>query len=335
MLNAWIEVSKPKVQRPSPDKVKSEVSEKPKSHAMTERKTPLTPRPKKARAVSESEPRVAEASSTAKEKESSAAAALLQFGVVKEGPTRGSAEEAKARPLVESLAPASHKPRDVEKTVRLMGAAEEWALLERLENNPALLAASARARRMRRKLLVRRLKRTGRVKKLFDLDRRVTKAIRRTEPLRYRDVFDLLPLMRTSGESGNGFRERLHGREGFRDRLIDEEVQISPYTFRRLKPYIRRDYESRPLKLRLLEELAVYHQRKRASAAIDAKAVSTVEPVPLDYCYMRREHLPYVNHFLSQFFWPGIDSKRALCSLSWAFIDLSVAVCSEGSVGFS
>lgn len=30
---------------------------------------------------------------------------------------------------------------------------------------------------------------------------------------------------------------------------------------------------------------------------------------PLDYCYVRLEHIPSVNALCREFFWPGIDSE--------------------------
>lgn len=53
----------------------------------------------------------------------------------------------------------------------------------------------------------------------------------------------------------------------FLSRLVGADRQTflrpitSPYTARVLKPFIRRDFESRPLKLRLLNEILAYKQR--------------------------------------------------------------------------
>ena len=53
----------------------------------------------------------------------------------------------------------------------------------------------------------------------------------------------------------------------FLTRLIGGDSQTlyrpitSPYTSRILKPFIRRDYESRPLKLKLLQEIIAYSHR--------------------------------------------------------------------------
>ena len=30
---------------------------------------------------------------------------------------------------------------------------------------------------------------------------------------------------------------------------------------------------------------------------------------PIDFCYVRPEHIPSVNALCREFFWPGIDSK--------------------------
>jgi len=38
-------------------------------------------------------------------------------------------------------------------------------------------------------------------------------------------------------------------------------MSISSYTFRKLKPFIRRDYDARPLRVQLLEEIIAYPHR--------------------------------------------------------------------------
>jgi hypothetical protein len=37
--------------------------------------------------------------------------------------------------------------------------------------------------------------------------------------------------------------------------LIEEAIFVSPYTYRKLKPYIFRDYETRPQRALLVDEL--------------------------------------------------------------------------------
>ena len=43
----------------------------------------------------------------------------------------------------------------------------------------------------------------------------------------------------------------------------------SPYTARLLKPFIRRDFESRPLKLRLLEQITEHKNRRVGEGRFD------------------------------------------------------------------
>ena len=70
-----------------------------------------------------------------------------------------------------------------------------------------------------------------------------------------------------------------------------------------LKPYIRRDFETVPLKLRLLRELLMETKDRR-----EDKNVNSI-PHPIDYMYVRPHHIPSVNQLAREFFWPGIDSK--------------------------
>ncbi|KAJ7383028.1 Cysteine-rich protein 2-binding protein [Desmophyllum pertusum] len=79
----------------------------------------------------------------------------------------------------------------------------------------------------------------------------------------------------------------------------------SPYTSRILKPFIRRDHESRPLKLQLLQEIiARYH---RNDPGWKPPPVSSI-----DYCYVQPHHIPSVNAMCREFFWPGIDLSECL-----------------------
>ncbi|XP_055956672.1 cysteine-rich protein 2-binding protein [Patella vulgata] len=99
-------------------------------------------------------------------------------------------------------------------------------------------------------------------------------------------------------------------RPSFLNRLVgtedDQLLSIrSPYTARILKPFIRRDYESRPLKMRLLEEIKAYPHRNDPTW-------KAPPPPPIDYCYVRPQHIPSVNVLCQQFFWPGIDLSECL-----------------------
>jgi hypothetical protein len=72
--------------------------------------------------------------------------------------------------------------------------------------------------------------------------------------------------------------------------------------FRMLKPFIRRDYESRPLKMRLLQEVISFPHRHDENWKLPPMP-------PIDYCYVRPEHIPSLNTLCREFFWPGIECK--------------------------
>lgn len=60
----------------------------------------------------------------------------------------------------------------------------------------------------------------------------------------------------------------------------------------------RRDYESRPLRLQLLAEIRAFPHRKDPDWAPEPDA-------PVDYCYVRPNHIPSVNAMCHDSFWPG------------------------------
>eukprot|EP01102_Stenamoeba_stenopodia_P003036 TRINITY_DN12965_c0_g1_i1.p1 TRINITY_DN12965_c0_g1~~TRINITY_DN12965_c0_g1_i1.p1 ORF type:complete len:453 (+),score=62.15 TRINITY_DN12965_c0_g1_i1:202-1359(+) len=83
---------------------------------------------------------------------------------------------------------------------------------------------------------------------------------------------------------------------------------ISPYSKRILRPFIRRDVESIPLKKQLLLEIvSKRHTQMNHDAIINDHYISA----PLDYCYLDHKFLNDVNSFLSLHFWPGIDVSES------------------------
>ena len=69
-----------------------------------------------------------------------------------------------------------------------------------------------------------------------------------------------------------------------------------------LKPYVRRDYESVPLKLDLLERIVALRNR-------DGQVYARK---PIDYVHLRPEHVVPINVLCSQHFWNGIDISECL-----------------------
>ncbi|KAI9545583.1 Cysteine-rich protein 2-binding protein [Dissostichus eleginoides] len=209
---------------------------------------------------------------------------------------------------------------------------EERMLLRRLASCPLALAVTPQAKRLHRKLLVRQAKRQ-RGLPLLDVDRAVSatlslvggiygatgtlmrggllgKYCTNSQESRILDRFQTnLSSRRGLQQTPVSFCHRLTGAEGSSDLSIK-----SPYTARILKPYIRRDYESRPVKLRLLEEIRAYPHRKNPNWVPEPNA-------PIDYCYVRPNHIPSVNAMCNESYWPGVDLSECL-----QYPDFSVVV---------
>ncbi len=81
----------------------------------------------------------------------------------------------------------------------------------------------------------------------------------------------------------------------------------SPYTSRVLKPFIRRDFEATPVKLKLLREICTCFQRKFPTDELAPVVFGSI-----DYCYVQPHHIPGVNALCREFFWPGIDLSECL-----------------------
>ncbi|MEE6517958.1 hypothetical protein FKM82_028593 [Ascaphus truei] len=213
---------------------------------------------------------------------------------------------------------------------------DEKVLLKRLESCPNAVTVTPEARRLRRKLLVREAKRE-RGLPLFDLDQAVNAALMlvggvygareesasrqsptgpgyrtTSQDFRILDRFqNALPVTKGYRHSTTRFLYRLGASE---DKEADHSI-VSPYTSRVLKPYIRRDYETKPPKLRLLADIHAYPHRNNASWEPEANSP------PIDYCYVRPSHIPTINSMCQEFFWPGIDLSECL-----QYPDFSVVV---------
>ncbi|XP_061535407.1 cysteine-rich protein 2-binding protein [Phycodurus eques] len=200
---------------------------------------------------------------------------------------------------------------------------EERMLRRRLDACTLALAVTPQARRLRRKLMVRQAKRQ-RGLPLLDIDCTLSlvggvygareggggRCGTGSRELRVLDRFQVsCPTRRGFPPPQVSFSCRLTGADG----ALEQSIK-SPYTSRLLKPYIRRDYESRPLKMRLLGEIRAHPHRRESGWTPEADA-------PLDYCYVRPNHIPSVNAMCQHSFWPGVDLSECL-----QYPDFSVVV---------
>ncbi|XP_043255235.1 cysteine-rich protein 2-binding protein [Colletes gigas] len=176
-----------------------------------------------------------------------------------------------------------------EEKVPRMTHQEEAYLLQQV-NKSALNSAPPEIRRFYRKLTVRKLKREYGLP-VLDIDHFGFKTEIPDRPLKeFGRVLD-----RFFGDDLSSFEQRLQG--------YNEPTSVhSPYTNRLLKPFIRRDTSCRPLWLRVMDELLIKANK------LNPKWISP--PIaPIDYSYIRPQHIPAINSLCSQFFWPGIDCK--------------------------
>lgn len=207
---------------------------------------------------------------------------------------------------------------------------EERMLLRRLEACSQALAVTPQANRLRCKLLVRQAKRERRLP-MLDVDQAVSATLSlvggvygaqvaatngpgkfrmNSQDLRILDRFQVTSSSKRGFYQHNvSFWHRLMGT----DLCMDQEIK-SPYTSRTLKPYIRRDYETKPLKMNLLAEIRAYPHRNDPTWVPESES-------PIDYCYVRPNHIPSVNSMCHDMFWPGVDLSECL-----QYPDFSVVV---------
>lgn len=200
-----------------------------------------------------------------------------------------------------------------------IGPYEERLLLRRLEACPLALAVTPSAKRLRRKLLLRREKRS-RGLSLLDVDRSVSAAISLVGGV-YSAQVGVVSAVGGAKHRANGGDARILDRfqgpvsarrsltlnsGSFLQRVLGHDPSLSqsftsPFTARLLKPFIRRDYETRPLKMQLLSEI-----RARCSDRSEEAAS------PIDYCYIRPHHIAHINALCEHAFWPGVDLSESL-----------------------
>lgn len=200
-------------------------------------------------------------------------------------------------------------PKPTRDTVE-MSQYEEIQMLKKLENLiPKVKEPNKKAElcRLKAKLALRRLKRHKRLP-LFDLDNEVKilggymmedpRVALNTERVldRFQRSYLIDNLCGTIASTNYGT-------------LLLSNIEPAPfrstYSGAKLKPYIRRDAESYPLWLKVMDELL----RKTNSKTKDYSAPPRAT---IDYSYVRPQHIAAVNNLCAQFFWPGIDLTEAL-----------------------
>ena len=129
----------------------------------------------------------------------------------------------------------------------------------------------------------------------------VSERLCNTSTLTEVDVLDqlcLIPILsRALPSNYNTFRQLLCGeRAGPTGNLV-----TSPYTARKLKPFIFRSSELVPAKVAVNQEILRCVQ----------PSSFVLQPKTIDFCYLQEHHLPAVNNMVSHFFWP-VDLSECL-----------------------
>ncbi|KAI4500785.1 hypothetical protein M0802_003996 [Mischocyttarus mexicanus] len=176
--------------------------------------------------------------------------------------------------------------------IPLMTHQEEAYLLQKV-NKRYLYSAFPSTRRLYRKLVVRKLKREYGLP-LLNIDNFGRKEISKRHFKECNQVLDRF----CRDNPGCVFEQRLQG-------YTEPTSIVSPYTNRVLKPFIRRDISSQPLWLTIMEELCAKVNKNNPSW----KPLPTA---PIDYSYIRPQHIPAINSLCNQFFWPDIDLTDCL-----------------------
>lgn len=100
----------------------------------------------------------------------------------------------------------------------------------------------------------------------------------------------------------NSILSRIYGSFFLNQSLTNPLGVHSAYSGKILKPYIWRDYESKPAMMQLLESI------KKRNSEVEYEDNSSI-----DYVHFQGMHLEEVNELLAKGFWGGINGKNRQC----------------------
>lgn len=224
-----------------------------------------------------------------------------------------------------------------------MSQQQEWAVLQKLDRTTQTLPSQVA--RLRRKLHLRRLKRSQGAK-VFDLDSYLNSHFRSHQQLsampsetfkafatperkdaekslsnQLEEEFEKLKNI-THTPYANSFASRLYGTPRCHNTITKFTPWLSPWNGRKLRPYIRRDYESKPTAMRLLHEIRSASgkpTKSRQPISIDSDELDSDS---IDYVYFQKEHLEQVNRILCRTFWDGVDVGESLLFPEFSIVAL-------------
>ncbi|KAM3578965.1 hypothetical protein VKS41_008504 [Umbelopsis sp. WA50703] len=224
-----------------------------------------------------------------------------------------------------------------------MSQQQEWVVLQKLDRTTKALPAQVA--RLRRKLHLRRLKRSQGVK-VFDLDSYLNSHFRSHQQLsgmpseqpkafakpakkesekplsnQIEEEFEKLKSI-THTPYASSFASRLYGTPRCHNTITKFTPWLSPWNGRKLRPYIRRDFESKPVAMRLLHEIRAAAGKPQKTKSPIGISSDKLDYDSIDYVYFQKEHLEQVNRILCRTFWDGVDVGESLLFPEFSIVAL-------------
>ncbi|ORX77288.1 hypothetical protein BCR32DRAFT_295708 [Anaeromyces robustus] len=189
------------------------------------------------------------------------------------------------------------------KNIPIMTLEKEYSIMKQIKVH---INSSKDARRLYRKLQLRKIKRAGK-NSIFNIDNLMKNYLS--------SKIELTPINKIKFKRNNivsikktpyknSFKSRLYGKSLDLNHTLDIPV-ISKYTGIKLMPYIYRNYDIKPPKLKLLEDIITYYNRNNPKWQRPKSA-------PIDFVHLQKEHIDSVNDMLCHAFWPGINISEQL-----------------------
>ncbi|KAI8087925.1 uncharacterized protein B0P05DRAFT_530696 [Gilbertella persicaria] len=213
---------------------------------------------------------------------------------------------------------------------------DEWLLLQKLEHSSKKLSPAAC--RYKRKLAVRRLKRNLGIK-LFDMDTYLIQLLKSSKPIlepisnqtviqpasnqhveQTQDDQEAMLNNITYTPYASSFASRLYGSIRQRNTITRDEPWLSSWNGRKLRPFIRRDFQSQPKRMLLMGQIKACAGKPHTKGQSEPSGIVSGESI--DYVYFQKEHLSQVNHLLSRTFWEGIDVSESLLFPEFSIVAL-------------
>jgi hypothetical protein len=213
---------------------------------------------------------------------------------------------------------------------------DEWQLLQRLEHASKKLSPAAC--RYKRKLGVRRLKRNLGIK-LFDMDSHIIQLLRQPkhvlEPISKETTIQPASNQQVEQQQddqqqvldkitftpyASSFASRLYGSIRQRHTITRDEPWLSSWNGRKLRPFIRRDFQSKPKRMLLLGQIKACQGKPHKKNTPEPSGVIAGDSI--DYVYFQKEHLAQVNLLLSRSFWEGVDVSESLLFPEFSIVAL-------------